>query len=592
MSLDYGIIGNCRTCALVKSNAAIEWLCLPRFDSPSVFGRLLDPKAGRCVIQPLGRHEVKQYYVHNTAILKTHFSNPEGAFSIVDFFPKFTEKPKPPNHLIRCVKLEKGKPIMRIMYEPRPDYSRGDVRILEQDGQLVAKHAKQNIYLRTSLPLKQVSNVTFPLENDFFMVISDEPIPAMTKDDINTVLRKTATYWEYFVKQTTTPMKYREQVVRSAITLKLLQYAPTGAFVAAPTTSLPEISGGVRNWDYRYCWLRDAAFTVNAFTGMSKFEETAGFMNFLETICQWCTKQQGTPHMQIMYGIDGRHKLPEQILDHLQGFRNSKPVRIGNAAYEQQQLDVAGEVLEALSFFYARYQYADRLPDTVWNLILMLVKQIQDTWQKKDNGLWEFRNIKEHFTHSKLMCWMGMKSAIDLARAFDKQAPFTEWKQLRDAIKEEILAKAWNEKKQAFTMYYESDALDASVLLMPLLGFIDANDPRMKSTIKAIEKELRDGCCFVFRYKKVDDFGQPVNSFTLCSFWLVQALHMMGEQDLAKEIFEHLLTHTNHLGLYSEGLNPRTGELTGNFPQAFTHVAVVNTAGMLASKNHNHEIGN
>lgn len=581
MNLDYGIIGNCRTCALVKRDATISWLCLPRFDSPSVFAKILDPQGGECSVRPEGKHTTKQEYITNTAVLRTRFKGKNWAFSVYDFFPRYEEGFGKHNHLIRLFKHEQGKPKIKITFTPKPNYARNNTKLITKQDRIIAEHPKQKIHARTSIPKGLINKKSFLLDKNHFLVISENPLPEITHKIIQGAMKKTIAYWKKFVKETTIPKKYSSEVVRSAITLKLLQYEPTGAFVAAPTTSLPESIGDVRNWDYRYCWLRDAAFTIDAFTRLCRFMEAADFMRYLEMICKQCSKK---PHLQIMYGIEGQHSLNEKKLGHLKGFKGSRPVRVGNAAYRQKQLDVAGEILDALSHFYVHYKFSDKLPDYTWQLVIMLVDQIRKNWRKKDHGLWEFRNTLKHFTHSKLLCWVGMNAAIKIAEEFNKKAPLEEWSKLKDEIRYDILENAWNPKRKAFTMAYGMQELDASVLQMPLLGFLDAKDPRMKSTINAIERELRAGCCFVFRYKCEDDFGKPKNTFSLCSLWFTQALYLSGQKKRAKKMFEHFLTHANHLGMFSEGLNPRNNELTGNFPQALTHLALINTAMMMAHK--------
>ncbi len=418
-------------------------------------------------------------------------------------------------------------------------------------------------------------------EDALFLISYEKKEQGHDSDFIENELTKTIDYWREYTSARTIPEFYgKEEIIRSVLALKLLTYYESGAVVAAATTSIPEIIGEQRNWDYRYCWLRDASFAIHVFTKICSFEEAIGFLRFLVRICTVCSLKG--LNLSIMYGLEGEQNIKEETLDHLEGYNNSKPVRIGNAAFDQMQIDVTGEVLEAVYRFFITYNYVEKMTDEQFNLLESLINHITRVWKEKDHGIWEFRDIKAHFVFSKLMCWVGIDRGIKIAEHFDKESPMEEWKRVRDEIKQEILTEGWNSKKRAFTMYYGSDELDASVLLMQHYGFISPKDEKYVSTVKAIEKELvKDG--LVYRYRMKDDFGYPKNPFTIATFWLINALYAIGEERKAIEMFKNVLKYSNHLGLFSEDIDIETKELTGNFPQAYTHLALIDTAILLSN---------
>jgi GH15 family glucan-1,4-alpha-glucosidase len=590
MGLDYGIIGNCKTAALISKDGSIDWCCFPRFDSPSVFAKILDnKKGGSFEIKPVGKYKIKQQYIENTNVLETIFSNKKNKFKVIDYFVRYRRKGSivKENKIHRVIEVLKGKPKVKIIYDPKLNYALGKTRLKAKNNLIVAKDNKNSLYLLTNLDANKILNkkIIDLKNNSYFIVCFDQKIKKHSYKSIEDEFKRTIDYWHDFVNKATWPQFYKKEVIRSALALKLLTYDESGAIVAAATTSIPEIIGKERNWDYRYCWLRDSSFTINALTRICHFDEAEGYMKFLRRVALTCdmSRKNCDLDIKIMYGVDGERVLKEKILKHLKGYKNSKPVRIGNAAYKQRQIDVVGEVIDTIHEFYVHHRYAEKMDNDVWQLVVHLVDYVIDEWRKKDHGIWEFRNTKQHFTFSKLLSWVALDRAIETGNFFKKEFNIKKWRNIRDEIKESILTNAWNEKKQSFTMFYGSDDLDASVLLMPYYGFINAKDGRMKKTIEAIEKELVSDC-LVFRYKRMDDFGKPKNAFSICTFWLIDALYMSGQIKKAKKIFKNSIRYCNHLGLFSEDIDLKTKELTGNFPQGYTHIALIFSAILLDGK--------
>jgi len=590
MALDYGIIGNCKTAALIKKNGSIDWCCFPRFDSPSVFAKILDDKKGGCFeINPVGNYDIKQQYIKDTNVLETIFFDGKNKFKLIDYFLRYRENGKiiKDNRIYRIIKVIKGNPKVKIIYDPKLDYARGKTTLEIKNNNIIAENKKQALYLYSTSNLNHVLNkkILELKNNDYFILSFNQESKKHSIEIINDGLKKTIAYWYDFVNKATWPKSYRTAVIRSALVLKLLTYDESGAIIAAATTSIPEIIGEERNWDYRFCWLRDSSFTINALTRICHFDEAFDYMRYLRRITLTCdiSTKNCDLDMQIMYGVNGEKILEEKILGHLSGYKNSKPVRIGNAAYKQKQIDVAGEVIDTIHEFYVHYRYVEKINDEIWQLVVHLVNYVRDEWKNKDHGIWEFRTIKEQFTFSKLLAWTALDRGIEIAKFFKKDIDIKEWKKIREEIKQSILKNAWNVKKQAFTMFYGSNDLDASILLMPYYEFIDAKNEKMKKTIEAVEKELVDDP-FVLRYKRKDDFGRQKNAFLICTFWLIDALYMAGHKKKAKKLFRDILKYCNHLGLHSEDIDIKTKELTGNFPQAYTHIALINTAVLLDGK--------
>ncbi|MBN1275745.1 glycoside hydrolase family 15 protein [Candidatus Woesearchaeota archaeon] len=587
--LDYGIIGNCKACALIDKKGSVDWFCFPHFASPSVFAKILDEdKGGSLSIEARGNYKISQQYQEHTNILETTYDNGRDKFVIIDFFPRYRkllennhEQLFRQNNLVRLIKPLKGKPIIKVIYDPKLNYAQGDNRHRVFKGNLITRNKHHKLCLNSNVDYDLIlQQLHFKLDHTkYFMIGEVHDHGYVNATYLKRLENATRTYWRRWVRSMTLPEQHRERIIRSALILKLLTYSETGAIVAAPTTSLPEELGEERNWDYRYCWVRDAAFTVDAFKKIGRDHEAKKLLNFfLEN-----SSKKHKP-LQLMYGIYGEAKLTEKTLDHLSGHRGSRPVRVGNAAYDQKQHDIYGSLIDLLYLYYAYYEYEKRLPKQYWNFLVYLVKEIEKRWRRKDQGIWEFRGIKQHFTYSKLMCYVGVDRAVKLAQHYKKHEQAEQWAQLRDRIQADILRKAWHERKRAFTMYYGGEELDAAVLMMSYHEFLQPDDPRLINTVKAINDELRTAG-LVQRYKIRDDFGVSGSAFTICSFWLIDALYNIGEQGAARKLYDQLAKYSNHLDLYSEDLDLKTKHPLGNFPQAYTHIALINSSILLSEWN-------
>jgi GH15 family glucan-1,4-alpha-glucosidase len=593
---NYGIIGNLRTAALVGMDGSIDWLCLPHFDSPSVFAAILDDhKGGRFRIAAACdqlRH--KQFYWPDTAILVTRFLSDEGVGEVQDFMP-LGKAGAVRDELIRRVHVVRGKLPFHLECRPAFDYARAahQCRIGSQgarfDGPGMSLGLASPVPLRpdgygvvADFTLGEGEEVTFVLRR---LGPEDRPGVCPGAGEAEELFRATVAYWRRWLSKCTYTGRWREMVHRSALTLKLLSFEPTGAIVAAPTCSLPESVGGVRNWDYRFTWIRDAAFTLYGLLRIGFTEEAARFRDWLEN--RWQEPESaGAGPLQLMYGIDGRAELTEETLDHLEGYRGSRPVRIGNAAYRQLQLDIYGELLDAV---YLYNKYVEPVGYDGWVRLRRVIDWLCDNWNREDEGVWEVRGGRRHFVYSKVMSWVALDRSLRLAdkRSFPADRP--RWLKVRDAIYEEVMAKGWDPQHKVFVQAYGSDALDASSLLMPLVFFLAPNDRRMLSTLDAIRRPLAAGGLaadgLVYRYDPAaSPDGLPGNegTFNMCSFWLVEALTRAGRTDPARLedarlLFEQMLGYANHLGLYAEQTGA-SGEALGNFPQAFTHLALISAA--------------
>ncbi len=584
-ALNYGLIGNGQINALISDTGNVEWCCMPAFDSPSVFGALLDPDVGgRFLLMPEGLYSTEQSYLKNTVVLETRFFGREGAFNLIDYTPRYstTDGYYKPVQLHRLIEVTKDTPKMRVIYEPRLNYARGETRMFIEGGALVAEQDGTRLYLYSNLDYNRILSqeiIEIP-QGSYFVVSYNEPLEKVTYDYVIDQFRRTTKYWRTWVKHCYLPPDYQNEIIRSALTLKMLVYDDTGAVIAAPTTSIPEIFGENRTWDYRFCWLRDSYFIVHALMKLSQFEELEGFIGYLKNLLGNKVTSNGhektIDYIRPLYCISGAPVPEEEFLDHMRGFSGSQPVRIGNDATTHFQNDIYGELVLALypMFFDQRIVREDM--SQLWNIVQQLVELAIDKFPEEDNGIWEFRNARRHYTFSKLMCWVGVDRGVKIARHLSKP-DLKRWTRLRSWMKDEILTNAWHPEAQAFTQAYGSEHLDASTLLMPVYGFIPATDPRMKSTITQSEHRLvKNG--LVFRYTNEDDFGIPQNAFTICTFWLIDALALAGETKKAMYYFDNVLKYANHLGLFSEDVDPVTGALTGNFPQGYTHVAIINTA--------------
>ncbi len=584
---DHGVIGDLHSVALVSTSGAIDWYCCPRFDSPSVFGALLDDqKGGEFRIAPTGGiFRTKQLYLPDTNVLITRFLSNEGVGEVIDFMPVGARN-EDRHRLVRTVTCVRGEIEVQMACTPAFDYGRIEHELVCDDHGAVFTTPDLTLALHSNVPLHAVDggvSATFTLcagEQHSFVLERVPPGASSTRpypeDVCGRLFQETVAYWRNWIGQCTYRGRWRETVRRSALALKLLCYAPTGAIVAAPTTSLPETIGGARNWDYRYTWIRDSAFTLFAFLKLGFFEEARHFLAFLKDRAIEQHSSNVGP-LQIMYGIDGRHDLEEVELDHLSGYRHSQPVRVGNNAAGQLQLDIYGELINSI---YVYHIHGGPIDYDLWLVIVRLLAWLEDNWDGADEGIWEVRGGKRHFTYSRLMSWIAFDRALRIAEARGFPCPRIRWRETRDRIFEQIMERGYSTKRQAFVQILDGDVLDASTLMMVMGHFVAPNDPRMLSTIDAIREELVTDS-LVYRYvphlASPDGLGSEEGTFSMCSFWWVEALTRAGLLDEARLAFEKMLTYANHLGLYSEEIGA-SGEALGNFPQAFTHLSLVSAA--------------
>ena len=588
---NYGIIGDLHTTALVGMDGSIDWLCVPHFDSPSVFAAILDDeKGGRFKIAPVSESVTrKQLYWPDTNVLITRFFTPEGVAEVTDYMPIHSSMNGQGRHqLIRRIKVVRGEMKFRTECSPAFNYARDDHKTEITDGGACFHSGQLSLGLATDVPLKSESNgavADFSLQEEQMAVFVLREIESgadcglsLSEQQEKELFMQTVEYWRRWLSKSTYTGRWREMVHRSALTLKLLTFEPTGAIVAAPTTSLPEGIGGERNWDYRYTWIRDAAFSLYGLLRLGFTEEAEAFMGWLEDRCY---KPKPDSLLQLMYGIDGRTDLSEETLDHLEGYRGSRPVRIGNGAYNQLQLDIYGELMDAV---YLYNKYGDPIWYELWTHLRGLIDWVCDNWRRKDEGIWEVRSGRQHSVYSKLMCWVALDRALRLADKRSFPADRQRWLKVRDEIYEEIMERGWSPERKAFVQAYDDDTLDASNLIMPLVFFVAPKGPRMLSTLDAINRPPKDDGLvsngLVFRYdvqKSADGLMGEEGTFNLCTFWLVEALTRAGRLEEARLIFEQMLGYANHLGLYAEEIGP-SGEALGNFPQAFTHLTLISAA--------------
>lgn len=580
-NLDFGIIGNCRSAALVSQTGSIEWCCLPNFDSSSVFASLLDKNiGGSFAVQVDEKYSIEQSYIPNTNIICTRYTCSDASFEVLDFMPRFKSEKSgyynPPD-IIRYFKHLRGNPEFTLQYDPKLEYAVHETVTIERDDYLKSYTTDgeyDSLYLYTNFSRKKILNKSLiRLKEDSFVLLSyDQKILKQTIELQYLNLQRTKVYWLEWASEITSFAKYQNEIVRSALALKLLSYDKTGAVLAAATTSLPETIGEERNWDYRFCWIRDASMVIKVMASLGHMNTVKRFMNFVIDIIP-----DKDEKMQIMYGIDRRKILTEHTLDHLSGYENSGPVRVGNAAYSQKQNDIYGVLMDVIYQHFKLFETSLEISENLWTITRSIVKIVRNNWQKPDKGIWEIRTEEKHFTFSKVLCWVAIDRAIKIAGLINKESYLKNWRDLANEIKEDIHSNAWNEKVQSYTQFYGSNDQDAANLLMEPYGFVEARDEKYKLTVEAIEKDLCvDG--LMYRYKNRDDFGLPSSSFTICTFWLINALNAIGEQARAENIFNSLLSYSNHMGLFSEDIDFDSKRLLGNFPQAYSHLALIETA--------------
>ncbi|MHC4942886.1 MAG: glycoside hydrolase family 15 protein [Planctomycetota bacterium] len=583
---NYGVIGDLNTVALVGMDGSIDFMCFPRFDSPTIFAALLDhEKGGRFQIQPsLKEARCKQLYLPDTNILITRFLSEEGVAEISDFMTVGDQDYG--QNLVRRVKCVRGDVHFKMLLAPRFDYARAEHSVEQNEDKVlfISKGPdKSALRLHSDVPvqikggdafaefsLREKETATFILES----VDSGKEACCTSRDYVSRAFKDTMNFWQRWIGRSTYRGRWREMVNRSALTLKMLISREHGSVVAAPTFGLPEEMGGERNWDYRYTWIRDASFTLYALIRLGYTEEAGAFMHWIEARCGELNPDGS---LQIMYGIDGRHDLIEKNLMHLEGYKGSKPVRIGNGAYDQLQLDIYGELMDSV---YLYDKYGDPISYDLWTNLVRLLEWVCKNWRLEDEGIWEVRGGKQEFLYSRLMCWVALDRGIRLAQKRSYPAPLDQWQKERNIIHQEIFTKFWNPEREAFVQSLGSDTVDAANLLMPLVRFISPIDPRWISTMEVMKTDLEDDS-LVYRYRTdtaaSDGLAGEEGTFCMCSFWYVEALARMGDLHKARFYFEKMLGYANHLGLYAEELD-RQGRHLGNFPQAFTHLALISAA--------------
>ena len=590
---DYALLSDCRSAALVHRSGSVDWLCFPRYDAPSVFGRLLDDRAGHWSIHVPGTTAIRRRYLDGTLVLETEFETPAGRLTLTDALAVGPNErghelgARSPHALLRRAECTAGTVELEIEYAPRPDYGQVQPGLRDVSGGVLATGDRSGLLLSSATPYaleggSARGRVTLRTGESQAFALQFQPAEGeacWTQEEVEGRLRETISAWQSW---SSLHQRYdgpwRDLVHLSGRVLQGLTYQPTGAIVAAPTTSLPEAVGGSRNWDYRYTWIRDASLTLEALWVAACPDEAQQFFDFLAGAAVRQLRDEGD--LQIMFGVGGERDLSERELPHLAGWRDSRPVRVGNGAWNQRQLDVYGELLSAVHRL--RDQIGAFTSDTA-----SFLADVADTalrrWREPDHGIWEMRDEPRHFLHSKLMCWVALDRAVELAGSIGADGDrLSRWQEGRDQIRAAILKQGWSEKAGAFTQTFGGKTLDASTLLIPIVGFLPADDPRVRATVEAIAERLSDPHGLVYRYRAADGLKGEEGPFLLCTFWLAHALALGGEVERARGVFERAAAFVNDLGLLAEEVDGATGELLGNFPQAFSHVGLVNAAWAIA----------
>ncbi len=587
---DYALLSDCHSAALASRAGSVDWLCFPRFDSPSVLGRILDDDAGHWSIRPAADFEVSRRYLDGSLVLETRFETAAGVATLTDLLAVGPNErghdlgAGSPHALLRLLHATGGEIEFETEYAPRAEYGLVKPLLVPEDGGLIAHGGASVLLLSSPVELEaedgtargrftvaEGETVAFAMQH---ATSWDERPRYWDVGEIERRCKETVRAWQSWSEMHQSYQgPWADLVHSSGRVLQGLTFYPTGAMVAAPTTSLPEVIGGGRNWDYRYCWVRDASFTLEALWVAACPDESQKFFQFMSHAA--LAQVRGSGDLQIMFGIGGEHDLTERELPHLSGWRDSRPVRIGNGAWDQSQLDVYGEMLAAV------HRLRDHLPDlddVTREFLVGLADAAAQRWKQKDQGIWEMRGEPRHFLYSKLMCWVALDRAIDLAGLLEAEDRVDDWTASRAEIRDAILDRGWSESANAFTQSFGDDALDASNLVIPMVGFLPASDERVKATIEATIEKLTDERGLVYRYRADDGLGGEEGAFLLCTFWLAEALARSGDTDRARETFQTGISFANDLGLLSEEVETASGELIGNFPQAFSHIGLVNAA--------------
>ena len=585
---NYGVVGNCRSAALISDRGSIDWFCFPDFDSPSIFAKVLDEDKGGSFAFIVDEHySVSQKYIEHTNILTTTFNSIEGGFEVIDFMPLYRIDQQndyfQPPEIYRLIKLRYGNPRFKIDYNPALNYARDQVtHHTEPDyiKTISVQNKTDTVYLYSGLDLERVlKGDSFVLIRDSFLLLSNNE--KLVKIDLNRVeleFQRTRVYWMNWSNRSKKYTLYNDIIERSILVLKLMSYQRSGAVLAALTTSIPESVGDTRNWDYRFCWLRDASMSIETLLRVGHQGTAKRFMSFIKNIIK--TKSDT---FQIMYGIRGERILTEIEMPHLSGYKNSRPVRVGNDAYNQKQNDSFGYLMDVI------YQYYRYFPGTLdeiedmFEVVKNMVKTVMEDWQKPDKSIWEIRGDEKHFVFSKIMCWVAMDRAVSIARLLYKEESATLWLEVSKAIKEDVLKKGWKDEIQSFSQTYENTELDSSLLLMEAYGFITPEDERYRKTVEAVYRSLKYKG-LMFRYNVSDDFGVPTSAFTICTFLMIRALFVIDRHEEARAMFDEMISYSNNLGLFSEDLDFETKNQLGNFPQAYSHLALINTARLFADE--------
>ena len=587
-NLNYGVIGNCRTAALISDKGSIEWLCLPDFDSNSVFAAILDQNNGGSfgfIVDDI--YTITQKYIEHTNVLCTTFESKEGGFEVLDFMPRYrigeNNEYFLPAEVHRLIRLKHGNPRFRVDYRPALNYARDEMQHITGSDYIKTysvSNEQDTIYLYSSFDFDHIlhkEEITL-YQDEFFLLSYNQKLVAIHLDRVKLEYQRTKVYWMNWANRTKKFTDLNSIIERSVLVLKLMSYHRTGAVLAALTTSIPESIGETRNWDYRFCWLRDASMSIETLLQVNHQGAAKRYMGFIKNILK-----KKSDSLQIMYGIRGESILTEEELPNLSGFSNSTPVRIGNSAYQQKQNDSFGYLMDVIYQYYKFFPGSLDDIEDMFELVKNIIKTVSEDWSKPDKGIWEIRGEEKHFVFSKVMSWVALDRAVKIAQILKKNNLAERWRTIADEIKDDVFKNGWNSEVESFTQTYSNADLDSSLLLLEAYGFISANDERYVKTVNAINKNLNYNG-LLFRYRNQDDFGVPTSAFTICTFWMIRALYVIGKIDEAWKLFNEMIKISNHLGLFSEDLDFETKAQLGNFPQAYSHLAVINTALLFTSE--------